>query len=281
MGFTITVDGSSGYTNVKYNGIIQSAGSFEVGYGDKVQIEMSTSGSGDPYVYLNYYQTSSADRGYLVSGSSYEYIPNNDATITRRTISATGAGTNERYYYGAANIVESDAWGEPPSAGESKQTMLIGGTTYHAKSGKTLIDGTAYAMKQGKTLIDGAVYTQKFGGSGGYKLTLAQCYNGTGSLLVTVTDKDGNKKHEYGRDCTGKSYSEIPLWADLLETDSIKVELNQGSNSKAIWLNGSSVASGDSKSNPIRYTMASVTGDVIIAQEQSNSFYYAKITMPT
>lgn len=291
MGLTITVatdGGADGYSTIQYKGITYAAGSsFEVEYGDKVQITLSWRGTDESLAHrtvtLNGYKTNSGVYGWSIGASSYEYIPNNDATITKMYSYSEYANDEERYaYYGMARICESDTWGEPPSAGESAQTVLLDGTLYHIKGGKTLIEGTAYAIKQGKTLINGTVYALNFGGSGGYRLTLTACNSSTGMLHITVTDKDGNKKHEYGRGTTGKSYAAFTVWADLLATDSVTVKIDGSSSGEYVWLNGSQVASASNKGSAAgaEYTITSITGDIQIAQEDSNDYYYAKITMP-
>lgn len=282
MGLTITVTGNSNYVTVQYKGVTYSDGSsFDVAYGDKIQITLTAeeSSSGRCFIRLNAYQKSDSWYGYSMETTSFEYIPNNDATIIKIYLIDGDKASDPKY--GVAYITE-EAWDEPLGAGESAQTVLLDGTLYHIKGGRTLIDGTAYAIKQGKTLINGTVYALDFGGSGGYRLTLTACNSSTGSLHITVTDKDGNKKHEYGRGTTGKSYAAFTVWADLLATDSVTVKIDGSSSGEYVWLNGSQVASASNKGSAAgaEYTITSITGDIQIAQEDSNDYYYAKITMP-
>lgn len=277
---TITVTGISSYVSVQYKGTTYEPGSsFEMEYGESIQITLTagTDSSGLCNVKLNAYTYSGSTYGYSITTTSFEYVPNNDATIEESY--GINGDSNSSPRYGIANITE-EAWDEPPSGGESAQTCMVDGTVYHIKGGTTLIDGTAYKIKKGKTMIDGTVYTIGLGGSGGYRLSLTKCNSSTGSLHITVTDKDGNKKHEYARSTNYKGYAALTVWADLLATDSVTVNI-YGSNTQYVWLNGSQVASGSNKvgSTGAEYTITGITGDIQIAQEYS-SYYYAKITMP-
>ena len=124
--------------------------------------------SGSNYLYLLTVNNGGSADSRMASGKLYGCQIYSNGTLTKNFIPALNVSTNKAGLYeeisgtfygnaGSGNFTYAEA-----TTLESK--VMINGTLYNIKNGRTRIDGTAYGISEGKVLVGGTVYTIEFQG---------------------------------------------------------------------------------------------------------------------